>query len=72
MRVVLKDKRMAKIVINAYASNLRVFCKISKLITEDRQCSLLHKQTCNVSFGLSLKESNNSLTERVLFYDKEL
>jgi len=43
--------------INAYASNSRVFCKISQLITEDRQCSCLHRQTFTIKVSVSVWRS---------------
>jgi len=44
---------MAEKGINAYASIL-VFCKISQLIGEDRQCSLLHHQTFTIKMSVSV------------------
>jgi len=45
---------MAEKGINAYVSNSHVFCKISQLITEDRQCSLLHHQTFIIKVSVSV------------------
>jgi len=48
---------MAEKGINAYASNSHVLCKISQLIGEDRQCSLLHHQTFTVKVSFSVWRS---------------
>jgi len=60
-----------KIVANVYASNLHVFCKIWKLITKDRQYSLLHHQTFNVKvafFCALYKESFEKTGHRLVSF----